>query len=30
MAIPFDRVEIDDMQAWEYLSFDLSNPKKVI
>jgi len=29
MAIPFDRVPSDhDMQAWEYLTFDLTKPKK--
>ena len=31
MAIPIDRVEDNkDMQAWEYMTFDLTKPKKDI
>ncbi|HEX2381650.1 MAG TPA: hypothetical protein VHI95_03365 [Acidimicrobiales bacterium] len=31
MAIPFDRVQSnDDTQAWEYMTFDLTKPKKDI
>jgi hypothetical protein len=31
MAIPIDQVQSDqDMQAWEYMTFDLTKPKKDI
>ena len=31
MAIPIDRVENNqEMQAWEYMTFDLTKPKKDI